>query len=164
MDTFTPSEETMAETPDPELSAAESVVADALNKSLAAAAKKERDPLYCSFCGKSQHEVKRLVAGATSLICNECVELCTEIFREEEQAGRPKSLTEGLALSERLTAGDIDRQQAFVTGFVGDDALVSEMNGRIVLTPSGCEPLMLLTPEAVTYLVEGRAARKGTTS
>lgn len=36
-------------------------------------------PLACSFCGKSQHEVSKLVAGPTSLICDECVELCVEI-------------------------------------------------------------------------------------
>lgn len=35
--------------------------------------------LYCSFCGKTQHEVRKLIAGPTSFICNECVELCNEI-------------------------------------------------------------------------------------
>lgn len=42
--------------------------------------------LYCSFCGKSQHEVKKLIAGPTVFICDECVRLCMEIIREEEQA------------------------------------------------------------------------------
>ncbi len=40
--------------------------------------------LYCSFCGKSQHEVKKLIAGPTVFICNECVSLCMDIIREEE--------------------------------------------------------------------------------
>ena len=40
-------------------------------------------PLYCSFCGKSQHEVKKLIAGPSVFICSECVELCNEIIREE---------------------------------------------------------------------------------
>tara|TARA_B100000929_G_scaffold277732_1_gene253378 strand:- start:2553 stop:3830 length:1278 start_codon:yes stop_codon:yes gene_type:complete len=39
--------------------------------------------LYCSFCGKSQHEVKKLIAGPTVFICDECVELCMDIIREE---------------------------------------------------------------------------------
>ncbi|MBN9565029.1 MAG: ATP-dependent Clp protease ATP-binding subunit ClpX [Alphaproteobacteria bacterium] len=42
--------------------------------------------LYCSFCGKSQHEVKKLIAGPTVFICNECVDLCTDIIREENKA------------------------------------------------------------------------------
>ena len=39
--------------------------------------------LYCSFCGKSQHEVRKLIAGPSVFICDECVELCTDIIREE---------------------------------------------------------------------------------
>lgn len=45
-----------------------------------------KNTLYCSFCGKSQHEVKKLIAGPTVFICNECVELCTDIIREERGA------------------------------------------------------------------------------
>ncbi len=41
--------------------------------------------LYCSFCGKSQHEVKKLIAGPSVFICDECVELCNDIIREEMQ-------------------------------------------------------------------------------
>src|ERR1700709_30017 len=43
--------------------------------------------LYCSFCGKSQHEVRKLIAGPTVFICDECVELCNDIIREETKAG-----------------------------------------------------------------------------
>ncbi|MGD2082666.1 MAG: ATP-dependent Clp protease ATP-binding subunit ClpX [Chromatiales bacterium] len=43
--------------------------------------------LYCSFCGKSQHEVRKLIAGPSVFICDECVELCNDIIREEMQAG-----------------------------------------------------------------------------
>jgi ATP-dependent Clp protease ATP-binding subunit ClpX len=39
--------------------------------------------LYCSFCGKSQHEVRKLIAGPSVYICDECVELCNDIIREE---------------------------------------------------------------------------------
>ena len=42
--------------------------------------------LYCSFCGKSQHEVRKLIAGPTVFICDECVELCMDIIREENKS------------------------------------------------------------------------------
>jgi ATP-dependent Clp protease ATP-binding subunit ClpX len=44
-----------------------------------------RSTLYCSFCGKSQHEVRKLIAGPTVFICDECVELCMDIIREEHK-------------------------------------------------------------------------------
>src|SRR5215468_7292489 len=44
-----------------------------------------RNTLYCSFCGKSQHEVRKLIAGPTVFICDECVELCMDIIREESK-------------------------------------------------------------------------------
>tara|TARA_A100001391_G_scaffold66729_3_gene42446 strand:- start:28722 stop:29993 length:1272 start_codon:yes stop_codon:yes gene_type:complete len=46
-----------------------------------------KSTLYCSFCGKSQHEVRKLIAGPTVFICDECVELCNDIIREEAKAG-----------------------------------------------------------------------------
>jgi ATP-dependent Clp protease ATP-binding subunit ClpX len=49
-----------------------------------------KNTLYCSFCGKSQHEVRKLIAGPTVLICDECVELCTDIIREENRTGAVK--------------------------------------------------------------------------
>ena len=42
-------------------------------------------PLYCTFCGKSQHEVKKLIAGPSVFICDECVDLCNDILKEEIQ-------------------------------------------------------------------------------
>ena len=39
--------------------------------------------LYCSFCGKSQHEVKKLIAGPSVFICDECIDLCNDIIRDE---------------------------------------------------------------------------------
>ena len=47
--------------------------------------------LYCSFCGKSQHEVRKLIAGPTVFICDECVELCMDIIREEHKTHLVKS-------------------------------------------------------------------------
>ena len=50
-----------------------------------------KNTLYCSFCGKSQHEVRKLIAGPTVFICDECVELCMDIIREETKATISKS-------------------------------------------------------------------------
>ncbi|QDH14620.1 ATP-dependent Clp protease ATP-binding subunit ClpX [Oecophyllibacter saccharovorans] len=50
-----------------------------------------KNTLYCSFCGKSQHEVRKLIAGPTVFICDECVELCTDIIREEHGSNPLKS-------------------------------------------------------------------------
>ena len=47
--------------------------------------KSNKNILYCSFCGKSQHEVKKLIAGPTVFICDECVELCMDIIKEENK-------------------------------------------------------------------------------
>ena len=41
--------------------------------------------LYCSFCGKSQHEVRKLIAGPSVYVCDECVELCNDIIKDELQ-------------------------------------------------------------------------------
>ena len=54
-----------------------------------------KNTLYCSFCGKSQHEVRKLIAGPTVFICDECVELCMDIIREETKATSLKS-TDGV--------------------------------------------------------------------
>ena len=50
-----------------------------------------KNTLYCSFCGKSQHEVRKLIAGPTVFICDECVELCMDIIREETKTSGLKS-------------------------------------------------------------------------
>ncbi|NWG70939.1 MAG: ATP-dependent Clp protease ATP-binding subunit ClpX [Parvularculaceae bacterium] len=50
-----------------------------------------KNTLYCSFCGNSQHEVRKLIAGPTVFICDECVELCMDIIREENKSAVAKS-------------------------------------------------------------------------
>ena len=50
-----------------------------------------KNTLYCSFCGKSQHEVRKLIAGPTVFICDECVELCMGIIGEENNSSLVKS-------------------------------------------------------------------------
>jgi ATP-dependent protease Clp ATPase subunit len=60
----------------------------------------QKQTLYCSFCGKSQHDVRKLIAGPTVLICNECVTMCMDILREEKISINPTNDT--LFLEARL--------------------------------------------------------------
>ncbi|MFM6992069.1 MAG: ClpX C4-type zinc finger protein, partial [Rhodoferax sp.] len=59
--------------------------------------------LYCSFCGKSQHEVKKLIAGPSVFVCDECIDLCNEIIRDEV----PSITGEGEARSDLPTPSEI---------------------------------------------------------
>ncbi len=59
--------------------------------------------LYCSFCGKSQHEVRKLIAGPTVFICDECVELCMDIIREENKSASLKT-SEGVPTPQEIHA------------------------------------------------------------
>ena len=59
-----------------------------------------KNTLYCSFCGKSQHEVRKLIAGPTVFICDECVDLCTDIIQEE--SATPRLLTEGVPAPQEI--------------------------------------------------------------
>ena len=60
-----------------------------------------KNTLYCSFCGKSQHEVRKLIAGPTVFICDECVELCMDIIREETKGSSLKS-SEGVPTPQEI--------------------------------------------------------------
>lgn len=61
--------------------------------------------LYCSFCGKNQHEVRKLIAGPSVFICDECIELCNDIIRDEAQAdGAPGELGGGLPTPHEIRA------------------------------------------------------------
>src|SRR5210317_893916 len=62
-----------------------------------------KNTLYCSFCGKSQHEVRKLIAGPTVFICDECVELCMDIIREETKASGLKA-TDGVPTPQDICA------------------------------------------------------------
>jgi ATP-dependent Clp protease ATP-binding subunit ClpX len=61
-------------------------------------------PLYCSFCGKSQHEVKKLIAGPNVFICDECIDLCTDIITEEISKLPEVDLREGLPTPHEIRA------------------------------------------------------------
>ena len=62
-----------------------------VNDMMEAASARTAGTCYCSFCGKSQHEVPKLIAGPAVFICDECVDLCSEIV--EEKTGNPDSKT-----------------------------------------------------------------------
>jgi len=79
-----------------------------------------KNTLYCSFCGKSQHEVRKLIAGPTVFICDECVELCMDIIREETKSAGLKS-GEGVPTPTEICG-------------VLDDYVIGQMHAKRVLS------------------------------
>ncbi|MFV1877098.1 ATP-dependent Clp protease ATP-binding subunit ClpX [Nioella sp.] len=79
-----------------------------------------KNTLYCSFCGKSQHEVRKLIAGPTVFICDECVELCMDIIREETKSAGLKS-SEGVPSPREICE-------------VLDDYVIGQMHAKRVLS------------------------------
>ncbi|MBU2935474.1 MULTISPECIES: ATP-dependent Clp protease ATP-binding subunit ClpX [Pacificibacter] len=79
-----------------------------------------KNTLYCSFCGKSQHEVRKLIAGPTVFICDECVELCMDIIREETKSS-------GLKASEGVPS------PKEISGFL-DDYVIGQATAKRVLS------------------------------
>jgi ATP-dependent Clp protease ATP-binding subunit ClpX len=77
--------------------------------------------LYCSFCGKSQHEVRKLIAGPSVFICDECVDLCNDIIREEIQEGATDDNSEKLPVPHEIRA-------------TLDDYVIGQDRAKIVLS------------------------------
>ena len=102
--------------------------------------------LYCSFCGKSQHEVQRLVAGPQVFICNECVELCNDIIREELE---PSALDGADATDERKLPAPQEIRQRLDQYIIGQDlakktlAVAVYNHYKRLYVPSGAEDVEL---------------------
>ena len=62
-----------------------------------------KNTLFCSFCGKSQHEVKKLIAGPTVFICDECVELCMDIIKEEVKTNEAKGIKSSIPAPKEIS-------------------------------------------------------------
>jgi len=77
--------------------------------------------LYCSFCGKSQHEVRKLIAGPSVFICDECVDLCNDIIREEVQEAASEQSTDRLPVPHEIKA-------------TLDDYVIGQERAKVVLS------------------------------
>ena len=86
--------------------------------------------LYCSFCGKSQHEVRKLIAGPSVFICDECVDLCNDIIREEVQESGSGAQRAGLRPTRRSVAGGIELGDIIVAI---DEKEVSSSNDLVLI-------------------------------
>ncbi|MDJ0892737.1 MAG: ATP-dependent Clp protease ATP-binding subunit ClpX [Gammaproteobacteria bacterium] len=116
--------------------------------------------LYCSFCGKSQHEVRKLIAGPSVFICDECVELCNDIIREEiqEKSGSAKGSKlptprEINAILDEYVVGQMHAKRVLSvavynhykrleTGTKSDDVELSKSN-VLLIGPTGCGKTLL---------------------
>ena len=101
-----------------------------------------KSTLYCSFCGKSQHEVRKLIAGPNVFICNECVELCADIIKEEDRKNRK-------------AAGPAVMTPLEIKGVL-DDYVIGQEQAKRVLERRGAQPLQ--APGARRQGQRGRAA------
>ena len=115
--------------------------------------------LYCSFCGKSQHEVRKLIAGPSVFVCDECVELCNDIIREEmhehkdESSGallKPKEIYElldqyviGQAVAKKvLSVAVYNHYKRLETGDNKDEVEISKSN-VLLIGPTGSGKTLL---------------------
>ena len=116
--------------------------------------------LYCSFCGKSQQDVKKLIAGPSVFVCDECVELCNDIIREElldQDSGESKKLPKPDEINSLLDEYVIDQSKAkkvlsvavynhykrLESQFAKDDGVELAKSNILLIGPTGCGKTLL---------------------
>ncbi len=118
-----------------------------------------KNTLYCSFCGKSQHEVRKLIAGPTVFICDECVELCMDIIREEgkssvtkahEGVPTPQEICEilddyviGQAHAKRVLSVAVHNHYKRLNHATSDPAVELAKSNILLIGPTGCGKTLL---------------------
>jgi ATP-dependent Clp protease ATP-binding subunit ClpX len=119
-----------------------------------------KNTLYCSFCGKSQHEVRKLIAGPNVFICNECVELCMDIIREEDKtqlvSGEEGNIPTPSEIRENLDLHVIGQEEAKRVMSVAvhnhykrleyggkDDSVELAKSNILLVGPTGCGKTLL---------------------
>ena len=118
-----------------------------------------KNTLYCSFCGKSQHEVRKLIAGPTVFICDECVELCMDIIREEHKTSLVKSgdgvptptdinavlddYVIGQAHAKRVLAVAVHNHYKRLSQSGGSDDVELAKSNILLVGPTGCGKTLL---------------------
>jgi len=121
--------------------------------------KPEKNDLYCSFCGKSQHEVKKLIAGPTVFICDECVELCMDIIKEENKTNivrskvgvpSPKDICDvlndyviGQLLAKRVLSVAVHNHYKRLNNPPKSDDVELQKSNILLIGPTGCGKTLL---------------------
>ena len=118
-----------------------------------------KNTLYCSFCGKSQHEVKKLIAGPTVFICDECVELCMDIIKEENKTNivrskvgvpSPKDICDvlndyviGQLLAKRVLSVAVHNHYKRLNNPPKSDDVELQKSNILLIGPTGCGKTLL---------------------
>ena len=121
--------------------------------------KPEKNDLFCSFCGKSQHEVKKLIAGPTVFICDECVELCMDIIKEENKTNivrskvgvpSPKDICDvlndyviGQSLAKRVLSVAVHNHYKRLNNPPKSDDVELQKSNILLIGPTGCGKTLL---------------------